>query len=48
MSLLGRNDCFGGGGVEIPSLKKVIFSLFSCMLVIVFTGIALLKYVAPK
>ena len=49
MALLGRNDCFGGGGVEIPSHKKVIFfSLFSCMLVIVFTGIALLKCVAPK
>ena len=48
MTLLGRNDCFGGGEVEIPSLKKVIFSLFSCMLVIGFTGIALLKYVAPK
>ena len=43
MALLGRNDCFGGGGVEIPSHKKVIFSLFSCMLVIVFNGIALLK-----
>ena len=24
MALLGRNDCFGGGGVEIPSHKKVI------------------------
>ena len=48
MALLDRNDCFGGGGVEIPLHKKVIFfSLFSCMLVIVFTGIALLKCVAP-
>ena len=25
MALLGRNDCFGGDGVEIPSHKKVIF-----------------------
>ena len=25
MAILGRNDCFGGGGVEIPSHKKVIF-----------------------
>ena len=25
MALLGSNDCFGGGGVEIPSHKKVIF-----------------------
>ena len=28
MALLGRNDCFGGGGVEIPSHKKVIFFFF--------------------
>ena len=25
MAILGRNDCFGGGWVEIPSHKKVIF-----------------------
>ena len=28
MALLGRNDYFGGGGVEIPSHKKVIFFLY--------------------
>ena len=27
MALLGRNDCFGGGGVKIPSHKKMIFFL---------------------
>ena len=35
--LLGRNDCFSGvGGINFVT-KKVIFFLFSCMLVIDFT-----------
>ena len=33
-----------GVGSKFPSHKKVIFSLFSCMLVIVFTGIALKSF----
>ena len=35
--LLGRNDCFSGGGGIIFVTKKVNFFLFSCMLVIDFT-----------
>ena len=36
-----------GVGSKFHHIKNDFFSLFSCMLVIVFTGIARLKYVAP-
>ena len=35
--LLGRNDCFSGGGGSKFRHKKVKFFSFSCMLVIDFT-----------
>ena len=43
--LLDRNGCFsGGGGLNFVTKKVKIFN-FSCMLVIDFTVIAILKYV---